>query len=537
MPDGAQRALFGHVLRAHYKVALAWAFAFAIVCTSSIAGYVSAYPHVAERLRFAHSLERSGGLQAVFGSARHVDTVAGFTAWRTLAFLPLIAGIWGLLAATRTLRGEEEDGRWEVVLGFPLSPRRAAAGAVAALLACAAIVWAGTASALVLVGTVGYGFPLAGSLYLALALVSSGAIFIAFGALTCELASSRHLAVSIGAACFGLAFILRVAADSSPRLDWLRWLTPLGWVQELRPLTGARPLVLLPIGALCVATIAAAGMLAGRRDLGAGVLEGGTEGRAHTLLLRSASAQALRGARGGALGWAAGLGATGLFFGLIAKSVAQIVSTSPGARRATGRFASVNVATAEGYLALIFLFVIVAICVYAANHAAHTREEEASGRLDTLLAQPLARAAWLRGRLLVSLGCLAFATLSAVVLCWLGAAAQSSGIALSRMLEAGLSALVLGALFLGLATLVFGVAPRLTSPLGLGLVAGSFLLEMVGAIVKAPAWLLEASPFHHLSLAPARPLDWATLAAMAAIGVAAAIAGTLAFRRRDLAEM
>jgi ABC-2 type transport system permease protein len=516
---------------------VAWACVFAIVCASSITGYVSAYPHLAERVRFARSLERSGGLQAVFGAARHVDTVAGFVAWRTLAFLPLIAGIWGLLAAARTLRGEEEDGRWEILLGTPIGPRRAARIATAGLLTCAAIVWAGTAVALVLVGTVGYGFPVAGSLYLALALVAAAAAFIAVGALACELASNRRLAVTIGSVAFGLAFILRVAADSSPKLDWLRWLTPLGWIEELRPLTGAQPLVLVPLAAMCAGLIGLAGLLAGRRDLGAGVLESKTEAPPHTLLLGSPGAQALRSARGGALGWALGLGATGLFFGLIAKSVAQIVSSSPGARRAASHVGTIDAGTAEGYLALIFLFVILAICVYAANQAAHTREEEATGRLDTLLAEPLSRASWLRGRLLVSGACLVLATLSAVMLCWLGAAAQNSGIGLARMLEAGLSAVVLGVLFLGLATLVFGLAPRYTSPLGLGLVAGTFLLEMVGAIVKAPSWTLEASPFHHLSLAPAKPLDWATLAVIAAIGVLTALLGTFAFTRRDLAGM
>lgn len=267
------------------------------------------------------------------------------------------------------------------------------------------------------------------------------------------------------------------------------------------------------------------------------MIESREEARARPLLLSSATMQALRSARAGALGWAVGLGATGLFFGLIAKSVAQVAATSGGLRRTAGRYGGVNVATTEGYLGLIFLFVIVAVCVYAANQAGHTREEEASGRLDALLAAPLARADWLRGRLLVSVGCLVFATLSAVLLAWLGAEAQSSGIALEKMLEAGLNAVVLGMLFLGLGTLLFGLAPRLTSPLALGLVAGTFLLEMVGAVVKAPTWLLDVSPFHHLSLAPASSLDWGTVAVMVAIGLVAAAAGTLLFTRRDVVQM
>lgn len=537
MPDGAHRALLGHVIRSHIRVAWAWSFAFGVVCASSISGYLSAYPHIADRVRFAHSLERSGGLQAVFGAARQVDTVGGFVAWRTLAFLPLVAAIWALLATARTLRGEEEQGRWEMVLAAPIAPRRAAAVAIEGLLVCAAIVWLGAAAALVLDGTLANGLPLAQALYLALALVAAAAVFIAVGALVAELASTRRLAVTIGAVVFGLAFILRVAADSSPSLDWLRWVTPLGWVEEMRPFTGARPLVLVPIVLWCALLIGVAQALVARRDLGAGAIESRTEAAPRTRLLGSAIAHSLRSARGGALGWALGLGLTGAFFGLIAKSVARVVATSGGLQRTASRLGAVNVATAEGYLGLIFLFVVVAVCVYGANHANATREEEAMGRLDTLLSLPLARSRWLSGRLLVGVGCLTLATLAAVLSCWSTAALQSSGVPLVRMLEAGLNAVVLGVLFLGMGTLVFGVAPRLTGVVALGLVAGTFLLEMVGAVVKAPTWLLEISPFHHLSFAPASSLDWTTVSAMAAAGIVAAGIGMLAFARRDLAEM
>jgi ABC-2 type transport system permease protein len=54
-----------------------------------------------------------------------------------------------------------------------------------------------------------------------------------------------------------------MVADSGAGPQWLRWATPLGWVEELRPLTGSRPLALLPIAGLTVA----AGALAVRPAL------------------------------------------------------------------------------------------------------------------------------------------------------------------------------------------------------------------------------------------------------------------------------
>ncbi|HEY7962315.1 MAG TPA: hypothetical protein VID29_10360 [Solirubrobacteraceae bacterium] len=530
-----QWALLALVVRRNWRVALAWSLAFALVVLSTISGYVAAYPHAPERLRLAADLARSGGLQAVFGRAHEIGTVAGFTAWRTAAVLPLVAGVWGLLAATRTLRGEEEAGRAEQVLAGALTPLRAAATAIAGLLACAAVVWLGATLALLLDGGLVYGFPLGGTLYLALCLVLPAPLFMAVGALAGELAATRRLAVTIGAAVFGASFVLRVAADSTAALGWLHWLTPLGWVEEMRPLAQNRAPGLILIVLACAVLFGAALVLAGRRDIGAGVLASATEAQPALRLLGSPTALALRNARGGMLGWALGLGAAGLMFGLIAHSVAQIAATSSGLRQTASRWGAVNIATAEGYLGLAFLFVAVAACVYGATQVGATREEESSGRLDTLLCTPVRRSSWLAGRLLVACACVAAAVLSAAVLGWAGAAAQGSHVPLARMLQAALDAFSPAVLFIGVGTLLFALAPRVCATLTLGLVAGTFLLELVGAAVKAPPWLLEVSPFHHLSLAPAAALDGPTTVALLALAVAAASAGVWLFGRRDLA--
>ena len=49
----------------------------------------------------------------------------------------------------------------------------------------------------------------------------------------------------VGGGVVGVLFLLRVIADTSSGLSWLRWTTPLGWAEELRPFTGIRPAVLL----------------------------------------------------------------------------------------------------------------------------------------------------------------------------------------------------------------------------------------------------------------------------------------------------
>ena len=55
-------------------------------------------------------------------------------------------------------------------------------------------------------------------------------------------------------AALGVSYALRMVADSGIGLDWLRWVSPLGWIEQLQPLTAPRPLVLLPIAGFIAST-------------------------------------------------------------------------------------------------------------------------------------------------------------------------------------------------------------------------------------------------------------------------------------------
>jgi len=69
-----------------------------------------------------------------------------------------------------------------------------------------------------------------------------------------------------------LCLLLRVIADTSSSAGWVRWVTPLGWAEDRRPFTGARPLVLLAPVAASALLVGAAARIAARRDIGTGLL-------------------------------------------------------------------------------------------------------------------------------------------------------------------------------------------------------------------------------------------------------------------------
>jgi putative exporter of polyketide antibiotics len=93
-----------------------WGIVFGLLIASSATSYVSAFPDAASRAEVAASIQGNAGFEALFGIIRGVDTVAGYTAYKTLYTMIILGAIWGLLTSTRLLRGEEDAGRWELYL-------------------------------------------------------------------------------------------------------------------------------------------------------------------------------------------------------------------------------------------------------------------------------------------------------------------------------------------------------------------------------------------------------------------------------------
>jgi ABC-2 type transport system permease protein len=514
-----------------------WGAVFGILVVTSAAGFVSTYPTAADRARIRTSLASNAGLQAVFGSTRHLDTVAGFTAWRALGLAALLGAVWGLLASTRLLRGEEEAGRWELLLAGQTTRGRATGQALLGLAAGLGAMLAVTAAITTAEGrTADAHFSVSASLFLSLALVAPAAVFLAVGAFTSQLAVTRRRAAILAAAAFGASFVIRMVANSSSGLHWLRWATPLGWVNELHALTGSRPLALLPFIALIVVLVAATLRLAARRDLGASTLPEHDEGPARTRLLGGPTGLAVRLTRPVALSWIAGIGALGLMLGLVAQSAAKSIAGNATIQRSIARLGGHH-GGAEAYLGFAFVTVATLVALAAAAQASATRDEEAQGYLDNLLVRPVGRTRWLLGRLGVSAALVVAAALTAGCLGWVGAATQNTGVGLVRMLEAGATVVGPGLLVLGVGTLVHGIQPRLTAIVAYGLVAWSFLIELVGATISASHWLLDTSILYHAPPVPAADPNWTSAAAVTLVGVAAAALGALAFARRDLAGL
>jgi ABC-2 type transport system permease protein len=204
-------------------------------------------------------------------------------------------------------------------------------------------------------------------------------------------------------------------------------------------------------------------------------------------------------------------------------------------REQLAKVGGASLVTPAGAIGFYFLLFVFAISLFACAQIAAARREEADQQLETLLALPVGRTRWLWGRIVVGAGGIGGLALVAGLLTWVGAASQGADVSFGEMLEAGANCLPTSLLFLALASLAYGVVPRASTGIAYGLVSVAFVWQLFGALLGAPKWMLDLSPFQHVALVPAQPFRITAALIMLALAATAALAGVLAFGRRDLA--
>ncbi|HEY5059818.1 MAG TPA: hypothetical protein VII51_12480 [Gaiellaceae bacterium] len=501
---------------------------FALVAYVNVVGYRHSYRTVAERLSFARAFGANNAVRLFYGVPHNLLSIGGYTAWRAGGIASIFAGVWGLLAAVRALRAEEDDGRQELVLAGIVGRRSAYLAALAAIGAGAAILWLA-----LFAGLVGARLPASGSAYLALATISPIPVFAGVGALASQIAPTRRLALEASMATLVLAFLLRVVADTSTTLGWLRWATPLGWAEELRAFSSPAPAVLVLPALAGALLLAAAGFIAVRRDVGTGLLQSRDTAAPRLRLLSSPTALALREERASLVGWLGGIGLFALIVGVLSTSFTT-ADIPASLRQELRKLGALSITTPAGALGFYFLFFVLAISLFGCSQLAAARREEAGQRLETLFALPVGRRRWLGGRLLLAAAGAAALALTAALLSWAGAASRHAHVAVTVLLEAGANTLPTALLFLALAALAFAVAPRPSGGIAYGLVSVAFLWELFSALLGAPGWLVGLSPFQHIGLIPTQPFRPLAAATMLGLAAAAALTSLWAFGRRDL---
>jgi ABC-2 type transport system permease protein len=231
-------------------------------------------------------------------------------------------------------------------------------------------------------------------------------------------------------------------------------------------------------------------------------------------------------------GWWGAIAVSALLYGLIAKSAGATIAAS--SVRSVFSKLGVQGNGTDAVLGACFLILAVLVAFLGAGQLIAARSEESDGRLDPVLVRPVSRASWLAGRLVLAVAVLLGSGIIAGLFAWLGAASEDAGVSFTTLLTAGLNLVPPAVAILGVGALTLGILPRMTSIVVYAWLGWSLLIVIVGGIGAVSHWILDTSVFHQMASAPAVSPHWEANGIMVAIGVAAAVLGGVAFRRRDL---
>ena len=474
-------------------------------------------------------LAANPAIRTLFGEPIALDQAGGFTVWRVGTFVAVLLAAWAILATTRITRGEEDTGRWDILLAGQVPLTIVVARHLAAVMVFPVVSGGAVTTVLLLAGTDPVGAAVHGA-----GIGMLGLFFVAVAGLTAQVFPARSTATGTAVAVLGAGLLARMIGDGLTELGWLRWLSPFGLLARSEPYAQNRLLPLLILFAATVVLAYVAVAAAGHRDVRGGLVAATGGRRPRVALLSSVEAFAVRRMLRPLTGWALGIGAYYLLIGFTTMSVTDFLADNPALADEAARAGFTGLGAVEGFTATLFALLALPVGGFTAVRMSAFVAAEASHHLTLLTAQPVTRLRLLAAELAATTGgAVALVTVAGIAV-WTGITATGGNLSLTAALAGAWNTLSIVLLSLGAATLATGWAPRATAFAGSLPATGGFLLLVIADSIGAPGWVRQLSPFAHLAPVPLTTVDWTTTLIMTGVGVVLAMVGTMGYQWRDL---
>jgi ABC-2 type transport system permease protein len=477
--------------------------------------------------------------QGMLGAPVGIEHLGGFISWRALNFIPVLYGIWAVVALAGTLAGELAAGSLDVVASTPLARRRLAIEKVLAYLVLLGVsvvligisVFVATNVFATLPGDAVPAGSVAGSMVLMfLMILAPGAVAFAVAPF-----AGRGGALGTGAVVLFASFIVASYADTVPAFDAVRMASYFDLTKGHRPLAGTWDWPSVGILAVAVVALLVAGVEAfARRDLLVP-----TGGRVRVprirIWIRGPFARGLGERFPGALAWGAFLGLFGIILASSANVFVEQLSKIPQiTRMITQLFPDADILSTAGFLQLAFFEDgIIVMGLAAAFFVGGWASDEGERRLEMVLAAPIGRFAWAVRSAAAVIAALAVTT--AVLVISVAAATAAQG---DDPLRPAIGVSIVGLYGMALAGIGLAVGglvrPSLAGPVTLVLGLAFFLYDLVGSILKWPSWVMDLALNRHLGRPMVGQIDEFGVILCAGLAVGGVLVCALGMRRRDI---
>ena len=453
-------------------------------------------------------------------------TIGAILVNETSLWMAIACALMSVFLVNRHTRAEEESERADLLRSLVVG-RHASLAAVllVAVAANATVVLTCTAA------TLGFGYPVAGTLALCGSFGLVGVVFAGVMAITAQLASTGRGALGLGAAAVGLGFVVRGVGDVSTPV--LSWLTPFGWGIGVRAYAGERWWTLVGLVLFAVTASAAAVALSLRRDLGSGLIPQRPGPATAPRWSTTPLGLTFRLQRTTVLAWSFGVFLTALVYGTVADDVTQMLEDNPALADYLAKIGG-GTSLVDSYLGTTIGMMVMVVIGFAMSSSLRTRSDETAGFAESMLAAPLSRHRWLGAHLAVTVLGTFVVLLSTGLGLGIGyATAVHDASQMLHLVAAVLNQLPAVLVLVGVAYALFGWFPHASLVAWAGL-AVVVIIGIFGDILRLPHWTRELSPLEHVPAMPAEPFALEPLLLLTAIAATLLAAGFVGFRRRDL---
>jgi ABC-2 type transport system permease protein len=502
-----------------------WLFAILALVYGSAAAVQGLYDTQALRDTYASTMGSSPAVSVMSGPPTALRTLGGITVYEVNTSLMVALALMAIFLVVRHTRGEEELGRTELLRSTVVGRHAPTVAALVVVGGASVVVGAGVTAIML-----GLGLPTDGSLAYGASVGALGVAFTAVAACAAQLTTHARGALGLASAFLGVAFVLRAAGDVGNGA--LSWLSPLGWVNAVRPFGDERwwPVVLL-LG-FAAAMLGLAAELTTHRDVGAGLVppRGGSPHAGPRL--GTATGLALRLQRGSLVGWVVGVFLGGVAFGSLSSEVSELVELSP---EFADSFSGLGGSLVDGFLGTMLMVLALAGAGFTVSSVLRLRGEESAGRAEPLLATGLSRRRWATGWVTTTVVGTVLVALAGGLGVGLAHGVVSGDLGeVLRVLAAALAYVPAALVLAGVGVALTGWWPQAAMATW-GLLAFCFVVGWLGTVLDFPAWLTRVSPYAHVPLVPAENMEWTPML-ISTVSVVVLVTGGIAkLSNRDIA--